>query len=72
MNSMTVNVGEINSKYGYIGDFTINIRTITIVMGLFGAIIFGIIVDKTKKFKLCLIICLIGSIIGFLCQFLFF
>ena len=69
-NSISALVGEVLSRYGYDSNSAGVFGALVIVMGLIGAMLFGLYVDKTKKFKSSLIICTILGSIGIIAMFL--
>lgn len=43
---------------------TVLVGTLMVIVGIFGAFIFGILGDKLKKYKLLLVICVVGTFIS--------
>lgn len=48
----------------YSDSTTVLVGTLMVVVGLLGAILFGILADKTKKYKLLLILCVLGTFVS--------
>ena len=48
----------------YSDETTVFVGTLMVVIGILGAIIFGVLADKTKKYKLLLILCVVGTFIS--------
>jgi MFS family permease len=60
INQIVIPVGYDDNDAGYLG-FTI------IAAGMLGACIFGVLADITKRYKLLLILCGVGTLISFAC-----